>query len=1233
MSSAIKNNSSMTPEWWPMSFQNRYQELEKLVKLPEGNSLLKCFDHIEDWMVKGLSNFKQPNEKSKEKIKSGSVSIQTPTESQSKEIKVKSAGSAKGKGYDLTQLVLDVSSQLGIDEVQALLLVSREKTHTKKRVEPSCNEIYLKRIIEYYFAERECLLLLIRRSLQMMADVEQYPEIHDLSKRLRLEKDGKVWEDELFLQLKGLLTFVAPSPSPDTAPVSSKELHSIDLLKKKQALLEATLLLEIHVTWMTVPDFAADFSARHFVQLANLLEDALWLTWPKVAIGLDHSAVPRLRQLSTAVLLQAFQFERLLQTPESSQPLLQDVKAVDTVLSRWPVSLYHSPVLYAWAVFLQLSKDLPGVSPTLADTIRDCEVWSYSAPDFTEIYRRGLLELVQCLGYAGQSAIGGCKLPWLLKLNIYDPVGIAVKLMVKHLIDALLMAFETDEEQQRWVIALFCAVHLDEQELCRRFAENVLQHPGVDPPVINYLFYPAFYDHGDDHGVSLEHRLRLLAALSEITCLDRKGQSRPAEDCDVLAWDSTWIVQEALSPSYLRESFASIMHRVVVEVVEPGAWAAKHAMLSLLERVLPRLESYNLMEQISRTSPHLSRHTDFKEAAMNMQAQVGSRGRRCRNPLASQIDPDAAPWPGWVACRVLSQALQQGLQHRFLLPPEAYPERTEKWPLCDHEDLTVTSLAALCVRVLSAYIPRAPRRTFELLASTELLQATPQYLTGTRPDAMAVDGSAPSGLALPALAGAALPMLKQLLQHEECQLGLYPLTIAVLEMVDSLLTRGVRADPMPALMGYVLKDVLVQHSRWRYQHRAHRWQLSSALLRLLADALGGAGPRVSGGDPLLAAIRHELLQDAGCAGELLAPLALNAEALQQIWYSANVGSVTENKMEVAAREEAVRTSLELLAHLLERPSVSVLQDGGYGATTTPHAPSMLERLLLTPTGSGGGPPPVAALVSYVAYQHHDIHLAAVRALSAVCAAAGGIVPRGIPLSAMLALTEPAAGATNAAARTALLAMLAPSKMETENEVYCAGAEVALVALQSQRGVADQLLLPQGPSADEASGAAGAYGGASVATPSMAATASAPKGAASPGGLELLGEGLARGAEMRQLCPRSLVLTLAACAAMWEAGDALYHPTAALRARPKLGADLLACLPAGGEPEMGDEGDPLRARDRLQQLVDARQRAQPSSSASSPSAGPPALPPTGGAAAAEGGAEEAHRLQVEVLALQ
>jgi hypothetical protein len=189
-------------------------------------------------------------------------------------------------------------------------------------------------------------------------------------------------------------------------------------------------------------------------------------------------------------------------------------------------------------------------------------------------------------------------------------------------------------------------------------------------------------------------------------------------------------------------------------------------------------------------------------------------------------------------------------------------------------------------------------------------------------------------------------------------------------------------------------------------------------------------------------------------------------------------------IQVAALEEAILASLDVVGRLLRPPapldaSAEHPSGGGgerYGASA-PHAPCTLERMLLAGSADvGGGVSPAAALASYVTYKFSaTIHRAAMHALSLLCTTAASLLPRPVPLTACLATaggattTDASCSTSCACACAALVELLDVAHARAQPAEFCAAAELLVVAVRCQPGLAELLLFPPATAARTTAG--------------------------------------------------------------------------------------------------------------------------------------------------------------------
>ena len=232
-----------------------------------------------------------------------------------------------------------------------------------------------------------------------------------------------------------------------------------------------------------------------------------------------------------------------------------------------------------------------------------------------------------------------------------------------------------------------------------------------------------------------------------------------------------------------------------------------------------------------------------------------------------------------------------------------------------------------------------------------------------------------------------LTMFERAVLPAERAAGEYPLTLALLKLVDALLSSGAGAAPaMTPLLQHTLVEVLTQHGAWRYRRRADRWEMHATAAKALASALA---PRPGPANAARrAAVAGFVAGDAGAASAALAPLALDAAALRGMHEEG-----AWRASEVAAAEDAVAATLALLPALLRaletnaETTAAAAADASAAAPSSPLSGGPLARSLLV-EAPWGGPPLAAAVASYAAYPYAAACCPlALPALAALCAGA------------------------------------------------------------------------------------------------------------------------------------------------------------------------------------------------------------------------------------------------------
>jgi len=463
--------------------------------------------------------------------------------------------------------------------------------------------------------------------------------------------------------------------------------------------------------------------------------------------------------------------------------------------------------------------------------------------------------------------------------------------------------------------------------------------------------------------------------------------------------------------------------------------------------------------------------------------------------------------------------------------------------------------AALALAAAAPLAATAPIAALEELTAAPLLRAEEGMS-----DARGLAWGAAAALRGAGAASAGLATFERVVLPAEQSVGEYPLTLAFLRLLESLLWAGAGArSAMTPMLQHALNEILVQHGSWRFRRRADRWVIHAAVSRVLTAALAPRpGPENAA---RRAAVADFIAGDAGVTAAALASLALDASALRDMHLESSGRAA-----ETAAVKDAVAETLcvipSLVRVLLDSAATAAAAAGpGSGELTTGLGSGPLTRALLV-EAPGGGPPLAAAVASYAAYPYAETCELALPALASLCEAA--------PADPPLACAIPALTPSSLSASTRAFELAKGGSSENVPDLDVRGAIAQ--ALTPSVGLAGS------PAKDRAVRAAAAFVAAAAARQPMLAESmllpaklsgdeDAPASA-----LDALWACLGDAGEARRTNPRLLAAATGALGEVWRGGRLLAGATDALRAQPDFIARLEACLPAASDSDDDDDDE-------------------------------------------------------------
>ncbi|XP_031379573.1 uncharacterized protein LOC116194815 isoform X2 [Punica granatum] len=425
--------------WWD-PFPALLTELENVPlssDLPP--HLLKKLKEDRAWFVDTLSLFKPPNEKSREALNSQQLKIG------SHELNIKS---------ELKDKALQISSSLGLDEVQSYILVERSTEHVHVPLD-SVVQDFTHLILLQYYIERQCLLKCTRRILMHALCAEDGPRGCFAIQKEALELSSTGLDGKLVALLDKLLSSTHP------------EQMGVDLftLWAEETLTEDNLILEILFLIYYEPFCACN--AEKWKKLCSLYEgiSSGSCNFDKLAVSAEAlNSSQNVKVQLLFILIETLDLENLLQMVHDETPFrlgisafsLSDIQEIDAIVSSIsPLEMRDAgPLFLAWAVFICLVMSLSG--PEENNVLMDIDHVGYVRQAFEAGSLNFFMEILQNV---------------ILKES--DGSFAGYRSVLRTFISAFIASYEInyqlDDSTFNLILDILCKLYRGEESLCMQF--------------------------------------------------------------------------------------------------------------------------------------------------------------------------------------------------------------------------------------------------------------------------------------------------------------------------------------------------------------------------------------------------------------------------------------------------------------------------------------------------------------------------------------------------------------------------------------------------------------------------------------------------------------------------------------------------------------------------------------------------------------------------------------------
>ena len=879
------------------------------------------------------------------------------------------------------------AKRLCLDETQAYVLLRRTLKECDMPRPTEATEEVVREVMRFYFRERlgtiKCAHTLLARSAGTSAATTKDGDAWEGAVRKMLDRG---FEDKLYHAIERHMSG-ANATGPEGANAADAAAWAGQALEETVALLEVLFLLYYN---------RMKCSPDRFLRLANMFEKGALKRAPSASIELEsHAPQPQvnaftedIRALCNVILIAAMDLEGLIDRFSGkslkSHGFLDAnvIKSVTEMFEKWQSDAAHGPTLLGWSTFLTLlpadAEFMPGSFSIdiMTQKANECGIGALSR----------LLDAEQLRGQDTTVTLHKSVLK-----NMFATILAAYDMLPVHRIPA----FELNQ-----ILNVLEKLLADQPILCEQFWGGA-REDGQEAPLFALL--EGCRERFPCDSVPL---LRVLAALSEghraAECALAYIAQLPTVALPVPSRD---ILQRGIKPndgaemdtnSGVVRGSVTALHRLTSPYISGGFIEAGMSGLAM-----------NLGAQ---TTPLIiwAAPADGLHLCLTRLSILATAGLRGKLQATETNELDA-----------ITLFLSKVLVHApsFARPMLAC-DITESVPKGSPTDILTGLSLALHVCSKSLLTQDNVRRTATILrALAPLAAAEPSRTIAEVLEAPILSGTPGTGV----------PGLIHAIRDSESRLGEYPLSLAVLGLVETLIRHGGMGARLEALVDHVMQEVAVRHVQWRYKHRADKWVVHAAVQRIVYEIFV---PRL--GDFAMH-LRNKVLayfvNDKAISFGSFAPLVYDAHALRKLHEDGG----TPRAEEVTALEQAIAMSLKSL------PLIVFHAGNKFSGE--------IEKMFLVET-SNRGAPFASSIASYAAYPYAAACFPlALPALIPLCAVAAGT-----PMAATLDKND------RAEILTSLQRMFKHADVETD--AIADAADLLSAGIANQPEWVDTLLVPE-----------------------------------------------------------------------------------------------------------------------------------------------------------------------------
>ena len=985
--------------------------------------------------------------------------------------------------------------RLRLDETQAYVMLRRAMDEGGMTRPTEATEEVVREVMRFYFRERlgtiKCAHALLARSTTEGGDAWE----RSVVKMLDLGFEENVW-----LAIERHMSGASAS-GPEGSSAEDVVAWAGQALEETVALLEVLFLLYYN---------RVKCSPSRFLKLANAFQIGALRRAPAAALELEshasqsqvHGFIEDIRALCNVILIAAMDLENLvdrfsgksLKTHSFLEPHV--LQSITEMMEKWQSDVAHGPTLLAWSTFLTLlpadAEFMPGSFSiqTMHQKANECGISALSR----------LLDAEQLRGDDTTVTLHKSVLKNLFStiLAAYDmlPVHRLPSSELNQLVDILrkLLAGQPVLCEQFWAGAredgqeapLFALL-----EGCRE------RFPCESTPLLRTLAALCEGHRAAECALAYVARLPTVALPVPPQNVLKEGINANADaEIDVDAGFVTGSVTaiRRLTSTLIPGGFIEAgMQGLAIDFRPLSSplivWAAPADGLHLCLTRLSALASAGLIGELNETQ------ASELDATVLFLSKVLTHAPSFARPM--------------LLCD-LSEAVPKGA------PTDILAALSLSLHVCSRSLSTEEGIKRTAT-VLQALTPLAaaePLRTVEEVLEAPLLSGKP---------------------------GTGVPGLIRAIRDSEARLGEYPLTIAVLKLVETLLEHGGLGDKLEAVVDHTLHEVAVRHVQWRYKYKAEKWLVHAAVQRVVYQIF------VPKQGDFATKLRNKalscLITDRAICFGVFAPLVYDANALRKLHEDGGAPRVEE----VIALEEAIASVLRSLPLIVLHASENF---SGF-----------LERMLLVETRDDGAPF-ASSIASYAGYPY-----------AAACFPLA--LPALVPLCAM-AKSTPLAATLDKHDRLEILKSmhLIFEKANEELDAVSDASDLISAGIANQPEWVNMLFFPEqdddapavaaldAPSLPTTPTPAPETSEASALTTTPAATAALNKSKKIDGALSLIWNALQDPSNVRARSPRCLSALARTLRTLWQRQPLLSSSVNELKVHgDKLWSRLATCLDA------------------------------------------------------------------------